>query len=257
MTHFLRHEQCKQCSKLGKDNAENNLGIWSDGSSFCFSCGWSSRGNEILRFKSKKDFNEQSMENKEATVFLPPDCTTEYPKRALAWIFQYELTQNDLLLNNALWSGSIERLIFPIYDNCGSVLAWQGRSFSSNTERKEPKWFGRGNLRDVLNILGRDSSPPQDRLIITEDIISAIKVAKCGVIAMPLYGSFIGRERFKRLYSLYGDSVGIYIWMDPDKRLEALKESKLGQLCGLHTHPIFSNMDPKEHSYEEIKKILI
>ena len=74
---------------------------------------------------------------------------------------------------------------------------------------------------------------------------------------MPLYGSFIGRERFKRLYSLYGNSVGIYIWLDPDKRLEALKESKLGQLCGLHTHPIFSNMDPKEHSYEEIKKILI
>jgi hypothetical protein len=250
-SYVLKQTQCQACKSLGKDTSHDNLAIYSDGHSFCFSCGWSSRGNEVVRFKSKTILKEQSMENKEAAVFLPPDCTTEYPKRALAWIFQYELTTNDLLLNNALWSSTIERLIFPIYGDSGNILAWQGRDFSLSKETKRAKWFGRGHLRDTVHILGRGS-----RLILVEDVVSAIKLSKCGVMACPIYGSFIGRQRFKRLRTILKDTDRVYVWMDPDKRLEDLKEAKLGILCGLNVHPIFSDMDPKEHSYEEIKEIL-
>lgn len=249
-SYVVSKEQCPACHKLGKDNSHDNLAIYSDGHKYCYSCGHLESLSTIKRIKYQMNKQEDRVEE---PIYLPSDCDTLYPIRALEWIEQYELTKTDLLNHNVMWSDSIQRLIFPIYGD-GHLIAWQGRSFhlGDMAIAKIPKWFGKGNLSSVYNILGKG-----DRLVITEDIISAIKVSRCGVMSMPLYGSFIGRERFKRLYNLYGDQVEISIWLDPDKRTEALKEAKLGEVCGLHTTVIYSNKDPKEHTYEEIKNILI
>ena len=246
-SYVVKKQQCPSCAKLGKDNSHDNLAIYSDHHTYCYSCGFSSYPSKTKNYgkTSEQALPEPNM------LFLPEDCTTEYPTRTLKWINQYELTKNDLLLHNVLWSESISRLIFPIYGSNGSLIAWQGRDFMVPPRDKKDKWYGRGNLRDTFNILGNKG----DCLVLVEDIISAIKVSKF-VRAMPLYGSSIGRERFKRLYILCEEPHKVYIWLDPDKRTEALKESKLGQLYGLKTHPIFSKADPKEHTYESIKEIL-
>jgi len=188
----------------------------------------------------------------EPTLLLPEDITTNYPQRALDWINQYELTENTLLLHDIVWSDSLQRLIFPIYSADRNILGWQGRYFGSNSpENKKAKWFGRGQLEQIFNILGTGN-----KLALTEDIVSAIKVAMCGIMAMPLYGCRVGRERFKRLYNLYGDTVEVLVWLDPDKAREAVKEARLGSLYGLSCRAILSQYDPKEHPYEDIKKIL-
>lgn len=248
----LRQEQCPECKKKGKDNAQDNLSVYSDGHKYCYSCKYTSfpDGTDSFRNKSREEVHTNDLN----TVFLPADCNISYPERALDWIRQYELTKNDLLNHNVMWSDSYQRLIFPIYAN-GVLLAWQGRSFSLNktplTHKTIPKWFGRGNLKDCFNILGKGNI-----LILTEDVISALKVSKCGVMAMPLYGCVVGRERFKRLYSLYKDEVEVRIWLDYDKAKEAVREAKLGQLCGLSCNTIITKLDPKENSYSCIKEIL-
>lgn len=247
-SYVIKQTQCPKCRELGKDISHDNLANYSDGHSYCYSCGYYifPSGNEkITQFTQPKQVLQKH------TMLLPEDCTNTYPERALNWIKQYEISENTLNLHNCVWSDTHSRLLFPIYSVDGNLLAYQGRDFSLDKTKKLPKWYGEGNLKDTFNILGQGNI-----LVLTEDIISAIKVSMCGVMAMPLYGCVVGRERFKHLYKLYGDTVGIYIWLDPDKRTEALKEAKLGQLCGLHTHPIFSNKDPKEHSYEEIREIL-
>jgi hypothetical protein len=73
---------------------------------------------------------------------------------------------------------------------------------------------------------------------------------------MPLYGSFVGATRFKRLRTILEKDVEVCVWLDPDKRTESIVEARRGMLAGLTTRVIYSHADPKEHSMEEIKEIL-
>ena len=250
-SYLVRKEQCPECAKQGKDNSHDNLAVYSDGHSHCFSCGFTISNGVISRFRQRIS-STRELDKQKSGLYLPEDCDTVYPSVALDWIEQYELTKTDLLNNNALWSESSQRLIFPVYGDSG-LLAYQGRYFGPPSSGKPyPKWYGKGDLGSTFNILGRSSS---SKLVLTEDIISAIKCSKF-CLAMPLYGSHVGVVRFKRLYSLYGKTLTVSVYLDPDKRKEAVLEARRGTLVGLNTETIFSDKDPKEHTYEELKEIL-
>lgn len=184
---------------------------------------------------------------------MPEDSDTNYPAIALDWIAQYELTKTDLLNHNTLWSESLQRLIFPVFGDEG-LLAYQGRYFGPSAPegvKSYPKWHGRGDLKNTFNILGDDSG----KVILVEDIISAIKLSKL-TRAMPLYGSHVGIDRFKRLRMLVEPSAEVWIYLDPDKRKESIVEARRGELCGLKTKVVYSERDPKEQSFTELKEIL-
>lgn len=241
-SYLIRQERCPECAKQGKDTSGNNLAVYSDGHQFCYSCSYYVPSNGIARFKSK---NEPELIKHE--VVLPSDSDVNYPARAIEWINKYELTRNDLLTNNVLWSENKQRLIFPVYGPTG-LIAYQGRYFG---EDKEVKWYGRGNLKDTFHILGRSSS----QLVLVEDIVSAIKLAKF-TEAMPLFGSHVGIERFKRLRKLIEPSVEVFLYLDPDMRRKSIVEARIGSMVGLNMRVIYSGADPKEESYETLKEIL-
>lgn len=246
-SHVIRHERCPECAKLGRDNTHDNLAVYSDGHSWCYSCHYSTYPSGIERFKGT--IANTVLEKEPLT--LPVDCDINYPSRALKWIEQYELTRVDLLNNNVMWSESMQRLIFPVYAD-GWLLAWQGRYFGtqSSAVAKIAKWYGKGNLKGTLHILGKGTS-----LVLVEDVVSAMKVAKCGVRAMPLFGCVVG-DRFKWLKTVLQPSDRCLIWLDPDKHTESIKEAKLGVLYGLNCSPVFSEVDPKELEYSEIERVL-
>jgi hypothetical protein len=243
---LVRQERCPLCAKEGRDRSGNNLAVYSDGHTYCYGGhGLLDGGSKVLQFLSSPipvDKHE---------VYLPEDCDVEYPERCLAWVGQYELTEHDLLSNDVVWSEQWQRLIFPIYGAEKNLIAWQGRWFG---EEDRTKWFGLGNLKDTYNVLGNGKD---NILILTEDIISAIKVGNSGFLAMPLYGCVVGADRFRRLQKLFPYVTTIYVWLDPDKRKEAVKEARLGTLYGFRSSTIFSEKDPKEMSYEQIKTILL
>jgi len=252
-SYVIRKERCPECAKLGRDQSHDNLAIYSDGHSYCYSCGFSNIPNVFSRFRRRSNVPRE-LDKQKSGLYLPEDSDVEYPSIALDWVEQYEITKTNLLNNGVLWSPSGSRLIFPIYNSDHSLLAYQGRYFGPKApegKKPYPKWFGKGNLRDTFNILGR-SSPI---LVLTEDIISAMKVSRF-VQAMPLYGCVVGTTRFKRLRMLLEPSVEVMVWLDPDKRKEALQEARIGNLCGVRTSTIFSEKDPKEHSYLELGRIL-
>lgn len=50
----IGHQQCPQCHSEGKDNSGDNLAIYDDNSKYCFSCGYSEKGESNLGVKEKK-----------------------------------------------------------------------------------------------------------------------------------------------------------------------------------------------------------
>jgi hypothetical protein len=239
---FIRTEQCPECAKLGHDNAKDNLGVYSNGK-WCFKCGYMESIDGVVRLKELLSYTPTPL----PLVFLPEDSNLEYPSIAIDWINRYEISTNDLLNNDVVYSSSLQRLIFPVYGE-DNLIAWQGRYFGK--EEGKAKWFGKGDLKNTFNILGS-----ADKIVLCEDIISAIKLSK-HTMAMPLYGCQVGSERFKRLYKLFGYKFDTRIWLDPDMRPRALKEARLGQQLGLKASVIYSDKDPKEHSHKEIGDLL-
>lgn len=243
---LVKQSRCPICEAEGRDISGNNLAIYSDGHSYCFS------GHGVISYNNTKlpiNTDKLKEDSSKLSVVLPSDVDMTYPSETIKWVGQYELDRNDLLNNNALWSESRKRLIFPVYGK-DELIAYQGRYFGSDPEEAKKKWHGKGNLKDTFNILGKGNS-----LVLVEDIISAIKLSKF-CMAMPIYGNNIGYERFKRLYKLIPKNTEVLIWLDPDMRSKAISESRKGQLCGLNTRVVFSEKDPKEHSINEIKEIL-
>ena len=241
-SHLLKQTQCPSCAKIGNDKSRNNLAIYSDGHEWCYRCGYYKGANGITKLVNSL----QPIDNK--GVYLPSDCDVSYPYKALQWVEQYELNRNDLLSTHTLWSEEEQRLIFPVFGDRESLIAFQGRWFG---EGKAVKWYGKGNLKDTFNLLGRW----QDKLVLVEDIISAIKVSKV-VGCMPLYGSHIDFHRWKRLKLLLNQGVRVIIWLDKDKQREAIKYRKQGSLLGLDVDVLITDLDPKEYSLDKIKELL-
>lgn len=248
-SYLVRQERCPACAKQGKDRGANNLAVYSDGHEYCFSCGHYVSGSGISRLKSR--VSQEPVTKHE--VVLPSDSDVCYPTRALEWVGHYDLTRNDLLNNNVLWSETNQRLIFPVYGDNG-LIAYQGRYFGQPApegSKPFPKWWGVGDLSNTFHILGKSST----QLVLVEDVVSAIKLSKF-TMAMPLFGSHVGITRFKRLRSLLVPSTEVCLYLDPDKRKESVVEARRGQLVGLNMRVIYSERDPKEESYARLKILL-
>lgn len=243
-SYLLHQERCPSCAERGNDTSGDNLGVYSDGHSYCYRCGYYSSGSQIARFLNKD--KHEGLERHHC--YLPNDCDVNYPQVALDWIGQYELNRNDLLANNSLWSESKSRLYFPVYGPEG-LLAYQGRYFGNDVSQK--KWWGKGDFRNIFAFFGKAGRS----LVLVEDVISAIKVSRF-TQTMWLSGNSIGKDRWRRLYNLLPEGLQCIIWLDPDMYTHSIKESKLGASYGVKTTVILSTKDPKECSYENIKDLL-
>lgn len=263
---FIKNTACPKCREEGKDRHGDNLATYSDGSSYCWSCGFSYMGDSsLVRFLDKRI---SSVPKEYPRIVLPEDSSPVYPDRALKWINSYELTRIDLLNNGILWSDKESRLIFPFW-NEGELLGWQGRYFGNDATKK--KWYSRGKLDNIFHILfnGRvKQTPPSPlklgrvghamndaarKIVLVEDIVSALKVSKVGIDAMPLFGVNI---KLRWPYIRILGYTEAFIFLDPDMHPRIVKESRVGCLNGITTHAVLSSKDPKEHTLEEIRTYL-
>ena len=241
--YFVKHETCPKCRSIGNDKSGDNLGIWSDGSTYCFNCGHSS---------GRKSFTTTARPNPTAIV-LPADVTTELPFEARDWLQQYQLARLDLNRNHVMWSERWSRIIFP-YFNESELLAWQGRYIPCGKNKvdvngKVPaKWFSQGKIHEIIHPLQVN----QRKAILVEDIVSAIKISRvCG--AIPIFGSSVSTKQILRLKTIVDE---VWFYLDPDMRTKSVKMARLSELMGLKAHVIFSDKDPKEHSHDDITNIL-
>ena len=241
MTHCLYHTACPECRRNGNDRSGDNLAVYSDGSSYCFNCGYRETGSGSHRFKSPEPKLRK-------TIALPSDSVSELPKRGLEYLKRYGITDLDIQNNFIMWSEYKQRLIFPYFDETG-LIGWQGRYLGEKSlDKFNPKWYTQGDFNVIFHRIGNVNS---DTLVLTEDVISAIKVAhNTEVCACPIFGSHISTRKFLLYKKFYGKLI---IWLDKDKEKEAMSFSHQANNLGLSSRTVITDKDPKEISDEEIK----
>jgi len=237
-SHVVEKQQCPACAKIGKDNGRDNMAVYSDGHTHCFSCGYGSRGTRTIQNISRE-------QPPSTTVVLPSDADQDLPELAWAFLKRFGITAIDVALNNILFSMYHNRIIFPYFSK-GKLIGWQGRSLSSDPTK--PKWLTRGMGGNFTHKVGNTKSHV---VVLTEDIISAIRVSKNkAVCAVPLFNSHISPAR---MLELAKDHCVIQVWLDKDKAKESMQFAKKARDIGICAVSIITELDPKMYSDEAIK----
>ena len=237
MTHFTHHSRCPKCADIGKDRNGNNLANYSDGSDYCFSCG----------YFSKSKGNVTNIEFTRKSILFPSDATSSYPTQVKTYLDKYNLTSELCTKHLIMWSPYRERLCFPFFDDTG-LIGWQGRSFNPD----KPKWYSQGDLKSILHILGTKQT---NCLVLVEDIVSSIILSQVNLYkTSPLFGSHLAIQRLQR-YRLFGFYKFI-LWLDKDKEKESLKYSYKARQLGYDCVSLVTDKDPKDYDTETLKKYL-
>ena len=258
MARFLKHIGCDQC---GSSDAK---AIYDDGSSFCFSCRSVNSAKISPYVKQQND-----AEVLDKTVRYPSDVSQCYSEGALAWCKKYDITVEQLLQNNIYYSAARDQLIFG-FEADGKLLAYQARNL--NPVSKGKRYYTCGDVNELLPIYpcrsGSINEPQASlinnrRLVLVEDCLSAIKISytnmsdarvqPVGMDAMPLLGSGISRQKLSRLRPFY-DVLDVFL--DPDMWHKSLNIVKQAQMLGFQARAVQSDRDPKEHSTDELRKLL-
>lgn len=239
---FVKHEPCPQCRERGEDRSGNNLGRYDDGHAWCFSCGYVEPATHLPTPKK---------ENFEDTISPPKDMVKEIPEPNLSWLRQY-LTDEEIE-TYFYYSPSLKRHIYmKIFDD-GSKY-WEARSVVATDKVGEYKYIApktKSVGRKPSTILGMSAA--KGKLVVVEDIISAIKISR-HTAALPLFGSYFSPEAMVRISKLSFISE-VIIWLDYNKYAEAIKfASKMSILKP--TTVICTQKDPKAINDEDLLEYL-
>src|SRR3990167_2944088 len=244
-SHFIKTTQCPRCAEEGRDTSKDNLAVYDDGHTYCYSCAYYTPKNSLKQLVDLRRIGqEHQLEN-----FLKENLTDDIPLEALTWLSLYDIERFE---NKIKWSPSRNLLIFSFYGDHNNIIAYIGRNF--NTEKKY-KWRSGGKISEVFHIQHPKkilTNEWESCIILVEDVISSLKVSR-QFIAMPLMGSYISDERFSRLLFFTKEIV---FWLDKDKIKSASEHAARAQSFGFTSHIIYTEKDPKEYNNQEIKEII-
>lgn len=235
---FVKHEPCPKCG------SRDNLGVWSDGHKWCFGCGYYVKpdGTDFQLLKSKL---EKSQEKTTVTqIQLPYAAQHGLGNEAKVWLTKYGIHPKETAKYGFRWDPEQRSLIMPIYDDEQRLIFYQERNFNPDIPWK---YRTHGNLGDHLPVFGADSDNDQV-VVVVEDYISAIKVSRMAP-AMPLFGSFLHRQKAVRLSYRYHR---LCIWLDADKQQQAIKFLEQYEALFDNTAVVIVPGDPKDYKDPDI-----
>ena len=201
-----------------------------------------------------KQFGSMCMEQATRKVCLPYDTSNNIPAIGLGWLYKYYITDEEIKKYNICYSESYKRLILPVYNETG-LIYWQGRSLKPPYTKENPKYLNirqSGAKNVFFKIKNIHYTTPTNKLVIVEDILSAIRVGRvCNSLA--LLGSYFPTsviEEFKPYEK-------IIIYLDYDKRDTAIKQAtRFNKLTGKPIQVLVNLNDPKELSPKTLESIL-
>lgn len=231
MSHFLRNEACPKCRSSGGDISGDNLGVYSDGHSYCWKCGFYNPGDI-----KDKYFKKEPITNSRGLIY--PEITS-FSKETIDYLKKYGLTDDEIYSN---LNGHTEGYSF--FDSA----FYQVRRINPIDK---PKVDTRGIIVGNEPIFA--SSNGGDSVVLVEDIISSIKVSRV-IDSCALLKSSIHDILILRLANRYKNC---YLWLDPDM-YQKMTKSLLPRLKPYfnQVRVIFSELDPKEYSTQKIKEYL-
>lgn len=179
-------------------------------------------------------------------IQLPHDFTLDLPDKALAWLYKYQITDEEIRQFRFGWSQRLKRLILPVYRD-DQLVYYQGRTFDPIT-KINPKYL---NIRQSgaknVYFLCSSSNIHNNSIVMVEDILSAIKVGR-QFNSIALLGSYLP-DSMLPVFKKYNK---VFIWLDADKYKESIKMMQKLGARGTPTRVISTPKDPKENSDEYI-----
>lgn len=259
--HFVKHTACPQC------NSKDNLGVYSDGSSYCFGCGY------FTKSKTSPYISEENSDSelRPSKSWLVGEEIPQFDDGVVQWLSRYPDCSIEELIRRRVTTvkGSPNSLLYQWFSEQGVPCLQQVRYFPSHPKRK---YITYGKPAEVLPIyyfcdyrrracgveasLRADEAQPKNqhrqrpprKLVIVEDALSAIKMAR-SVDAMPCLGSDIPLPKITALSRFYEEVV---VWLDGNMYHKAQKMAERFQLLGLKATAIYTPEDPKCYTNKEM-----
>jgi len=179
-------------------------------------------------------------------VELPPDFSLEIPREGLLWLFMSGIGEELIYEYNIGWSEKMGRVVIPIYDG-DNLIGVQCRAVFTG---QVPKYMNRkGNSKGVFWA----NTASYSKVVITEDILSAIKVGR-------LYGacSTLGTVLHDSIIAKYLLDKEVIVWYDGDEagRKGSAKAMKALNMMGVDCREVLTDKDPKEYNIKEARDII-
>lgn len=241
---YVHHEACPRCG------SRDNLARYDDGGGWCFGCHLHIKADRIPSSFKNEDCGVNEEKRSQP---LPDDINHEYSQECIEWLSSFHVDVPTAIRNGLVWSPSYQQLIYQL-GNC-----WQARNF--NPERKaKRKNYTSGDVNECLFIYqsGEAMAGVGEELhgtvplVIVEDPLSALRIGSL-CPSLPLLGSHLAKSRLIAIAGLYSSLV---VWLDSDKMKEAQGIADAGRLLGLSTRVIWTELDPKCYTDEQIKEYL-
>lgn len=218
-------------------------------SAYCFRCG----RKEFQPHKERSVAQCMRLpyqNNTKAPLELPKGYTTDIPQKYATWFMKCGISPEIALSYGIGWVPEMHRICLPVYDVfTEELVALQLRAVDKNQEPKylNPEGPATGSALFM-------SGPPTGITVITEDILSAIKVSRV-CHATSILGTKLTEKRLEKLAAYNHTCV---VWLDSDKagRDGARKVAASLKLLGVRVYMVHSELDPKAYNSDQIKEIL-
>lgn len=237
LNEFIKHTACGAC---GSSDAR---AMYLDGHEWCFSCG--DFKPPPLKTRVESTFQPKPTQKTPYEIGLPYDATSNLPPFVTQWLRKYGITDDEAAANNFKWTSCRQLLIMPVFSDT-ELLMWQGRNF--DLVNKVPKYITYGKPADILHIISNKKEEECDVIVLTEDLLSAIKVGR-QFPAMPLWGSYMSLTSMVRLAHR---TKRVIFWLDADKRQAAAGLSARASQFFQNSSIIYTEKDPKEYNDDQI-----
>ena len=216
---------------------------------YCFKCGHTDyRSNGIRTLTELADIrklNELAQETQ--NIELPDDTTSNIPLEYKSWLYKASLSNHTIMEAGIGWSPSLHRIVLPLYGSDNNLQYWQGRAVIPN---QVPKYIN--PPYDKTRLIYTATNGNRDRVIVTEDILSAIRVGN-HLPAVSIMGTATSYYQANYL-SQY---ARVSYWLDPDKAGRRGTRKGVQMLSTLTcVDALTSERDPKNLSNREIREVL-
>jgi Toprim-like len=251
----IRIECCALDKSLMVSNEERGY------RAYCFRCG--PRG-----FVAHGDFSIDQLRRRrdefallqEAHVRLPYDFTTEIPANEAVWLYRAGISTALAKHYRFGFSASLKRVVLPVYRD-STLVGFTARS----TINAKPKYIERMSSPSSAVFFADPATalPAEDDwceasgpdLVITEDILSAVRVGRIARRCVALLGTSANEHQLE----ITEGCETIALWLDPDRagKKAAFKLGRTLSLQGYKTVTIRTGQDPKFYSNREIRRLLL
>jgi hypothetical protein len=245
MAIFVEHTACPRCG------SRDNLARYSDGSYWCFGCHLLGRASD----SGYIHHNETHSQLKEEYVSLQPDLCFDYPGHVVSWLARYGISVGEAIKHGWKYSPYWDQLVFIFNDEEGNPACVQARNFRKGAKTK---YYNQGSPSNVLPVFypkreGEAGEGMDVAIVVVEDALSASRIAS-SCPSMPCLGSYLPSHKLMALKRLKFNRL--ITWLDSDKLKESREIAQRAKWLGFDTRVVYTELDPKEYSNEEIKAYL-